>query len=642
MEEFFKRNGSEEVYQSIIKRLELYDTYDLMAKISCASFFLRTTVFVKSENELNPAEYSKAILFLTSLYITRGFKSGVQYVKYNELKILVEDIFKYIISNRTYSSSDEVEAIALSQSMGSEVLGGFKSYYILTLFEFQRSILAEMKISKDEFVEDVFDYLKFYDLKIEHDNITFEEYINNFQNYDNSNFIYNGKFQSIMDSLSCGCGIYPNLYSIHNPFYSMDIAKCCFIKIKDRNCCFIPEIITGKLPKYFTNAIPKEQTSLWYENRKAWSENSVASVFYNNFPEADILVNNFYYLGKKEHRSENDIIVGFKGFLFIIEVKAANVTPDPVYENEDAVIASYHKQIEEGMNQCDRVEEILINEGSISLYNEDNSLKTTIYKNDYVEFFKITVTFEEMGSFLPGFMNRKNSSTGNIIINFYDLLTVMDYLSNPAYIIKYFQERKLIVPSKCIIHDELVYLGLFTTECIHFSEYINSWVKDKKKFGYIFFPEVEFISEIEDYYENGKPEKVPFNINNLVQKIVNVNYKNISSFEMSRLIGILNLSMDDHDMIEQKFNNPYKRFVIRFGKKDEDIEYAVVVKKTKKECLEIVADYFHSHSEINKIVIIYFDASKTKITTIKRSNPELKKIKISNTQWNRTIMDIDD
>ncbi len=642
MEEFFKQYGSEEAYQSIIKRLELYDIYDLMAKISCASFFLRTTVFQKSEKELNPFEYSKAILYLTSLYITRGFKSGSQYIKYTELKILVEDINRYIFSNRDYKNNDEVEAIALSQSMGSEVLGGFKSYYILTVFEYQKSILAEMQISKDEFVSDVFNYLKFYDLKSQLDNITFEEYINNYNDYDNSNFIYNGKFQSVMDSLTCGCGIYPNLYSMHNPFYSMDIAKCCFIKIKDRKCCFIPEIITGKLPKYFTNAIPKEQTSLWYENRKSWSENSVASLFYKNFPKADILDNNFYYLGKKRHRSENDIIVEFKGFLFIIEVKAANVTPDPVYENESTVIASYHQQIEEGINQCNRVEEILINEGSISLYNEDNLLKTTIYKVEYEEIFKITVTFEEMGSFLPGFMNRKNSSTGNIIINFYDLFTVMDYLSNPAYIIKYFQERKLIVPSKCIIHDELVYLGIFTTVCIHFSEYINSLADERKEFGYIVFPEVEFISEIENFYENVNQEKAPFNINSLVQKLVNVNYKNISTFEMSHLIGILNLPTDDHDMMEQKYNNPYNRAVFRFRKKDEDLEYAVVIKKTKKECMEIVADYFHSHSEVNKIVIIYFDASKTKITTIKRSNPELKKIKISNTQWNRTVLDIND
>lgn len=642
MEEIFKQYGSEEAYQSIIKRLELYDTYDLMAKISCASFFLRTTVFIKSENELNPFEYKKAILFLISLYITRGFKSGIQYIKYNELRILVEDINKYFFASRDYTNSDEVEAIALSQSMGSEVLSGFKRYYILTLFEYQKSILSEMKIPKDEFVEDVFNYLKFYDLKIQFDNITFEEYINKFNELDNSNFTYNGKFQSIMDSLTCGCGMYPDLYSIHNPFYSMDIAKCCFIKIMDRKCCFIPEIITGKLPKYFTNAIPKEQTSLWYENRKAWSENSVASVFYNNFPEAIILDNNFYYLGKKKHRCENDIIVEFKGFLFIIEVKAANVTPDPVYKNEDAVIASYHQQIEEGINQCNRVEEILINEGNISLFNEDNSLKTIINKDDYEEIFKMTVTFEEMGSFLPGFMNRKNSSTGNIIINFYDLFTVMDYLSNPAYIIKYFQERKLIVPSKCIIHDELVYLGIFTTVCIHFSEYINSMVEEKKEFGYMFFPEVEFISEIENYYENVNQEKIPFIINNLVRKIMSVNYNHISNFEMSHLIGILNLSMDNHDMIEQKFNSPYKKLVIRFRKKDLDIEYAVIVEKTKKECMKIAADYFHSHSEVDKIVIIYFDASKTKITTIKRTNPELKKMKIVNTQWNRTLIDIND
>ena len=526
--------------------------------------------------------------------------------------------------------------------MGSEVLGKFKSYYIFTLFECQKSILADMGISKDEFVEYIFDYLKFYDLKIQVDSISFEEYINNFNDYDNSNFIYNGKFQLFMNSLTCECGKYPDLYSIHNPFYSMDIVKCCFIKIKDKNCCFIPNIITGKLPKYFTNVIPKERISLWYENRKSWSEHSVATVFFEFFPSANVLINNFYYLGKKEHRSENDILIEFKGYLFIIEVKAANVTPDPVYENEDAVINSYHKKLEEGIDQCNRIESILISEGNISLYNEDNSLKATIYKNDYEEIFKITVTFEEMGSFLPGFMNRKNSSTGNIIINFYDLFTVMDYLSNPAYIIKYFQERKQIVPSKCIIHEELVYLDIFTTVCIHFSEYINFMVEDRKEFGYVLFLEVEFTFEIENYYENVNQEKVAFNINELVQKMVSVNYKNISSFEMSHLIEILNMPIDYHEMIEQKYNNPYNKMVFRFGKKDNDTEYAVVVKKTKKECMEIVADYFHSHNDINKIIIIYFDMSKTKITTIKRSNPELKKIKISTTHWNKTIMEIND
>ena len=152
---------------------------------------------------------------------------------------------------------------------------------------------------------------------------------------------------------------------------------------------------------------------------------------------------------------------------------------------------------------------------------------------------------------------------------------------------------------------------------------------------------MDFISEIENYYNNVS-QKGPFKINKLVQKVMNVNYKNISSFEMSNLIGILNLSVDNHDIIEEKYNNPYNRTVFRFRKKDVNMEYVVVIKKNKKECMEIVADYFHSHSEVNKIIIIYFDASKTKITTIKRSNPELKKIKIFNTQWNRTILDIND
>ena len=58
-------------------------------------------------------------------------------------------------------------------------------------------------------------------------------------------------------------------------------------------------------------------------------------------------------------------------------------------------------------------------------------------------------------------------------------------------------------------------------------------VEDRKEFGYVLFLEVEFTFEIENYYENVNKEKVAFNINELVQKMVSVNYKNITSIDMS-------------------------------------------------------------------------------------------------------------
>ena len=84
-------------------------------------------------------------------------------------------------------------------------------------------------------------------------------------------------------------------------------------------------------------------------------------------------------------------------------------------------------------------------------------MKVQLNNKDYVVIFKLTVTFEEMGSFLPGYLIRKENIKRNIVVNFYDLYVILDYLGNPALSIKYFQERKNIIYKDCQVHDEYLF-----------------------------------------------------------------------------------------------------------------------------------------------------------------------------------------
>ncbi len=638
MEELCKYD--EKFENEVIDRIKKYDAIDLLSKVSCSSFFLRTSIFVDEEDTVCQPWYSKSTLYLSSLFITRGMNLHGEKIKYNELKELCRDIM--MLSFSKSSLNDEVEAISMSQNSKSEVLEKFKGYYISTFFYYQRNIIKEMNIEYDDFVDNIFSYLGImFNVNKKIEGVSFEEYINDFDNYDESCFEYNGKYRDVFLKLSSKNGCHSELYVNNSLFYPFDILHCCFLNVEGKLYCFVPELITGCLPKYFSSIILDKKRIEWYDNRKNWSEESVAALFEEHFKNANIHLNNYYYPVSKKNRNENDIVVEYKGYLFIVEIKAANVNPDPVHLKEEEVIKSYSKQVDEGIEQCNLFEKYFKSNDVISIYNEDNSIKCSINQKDYIEVFKITVTFEEMGSFLPGYLIRKENINSNIVINFYDLQVVFDYLDNPALSIKYLQERKCILYKNCQVHDELTFLGIFTMANLHFSSLINQMVEEPPftngNSGYLVLPEAEFMPEIERYYSNINGKKPDFNINVFLKKCIDVDYRNISSLELQHIVGLLNMPLEQIEHLERRYTVPESLLVFRFCFKDSIHNYAVVIKNTKKECLTVCANYFPSHLDVDKIVAIYFENGKTKITTISKNNQEMKKYSKLVGSWNRTI-----
>ena len=631
----------EKFENDLINRICKYNAIDLLSKVSCASFFLRTSIFANDKDTFQHVSFSKCAVFLTSLFVTKGMNLGGSKIGYTELLSIAHDVMMFT-SIRGISLDDEIESIAMSQSSKSEVLEYFRGYYISTLLQYEEEVLQKMGLESDAIVQDIFEYLgKMYDISNEVNELSFKQYIENFDTYNKCKFEYDGKYKTIYERLAAENGGHPELYIFNSPFYAINLLRCCFLEIDNHLFCFVPEIITGCLPKFLPKLIPCELRINWFDNRKKWSEESVAMLFKEYFPGVNIYMNNYFFPISKKHRNENDLIVSFKGYLFIVEIKAANVTPDSVYLKPNEVIDSYTKQIDEGIDQCNIVENIINEKGLIDFYDEDNSPKTTFKNSDYEEIFKITVTFEEMGSFLPGYLIRKENINYNIVVNFYDLYVILDYLNNPALAIKYFQERKNVIYKDCLVHDELVFLGMFTLLNVNYSTLINDMVKEppftNNDIGYMFLPENEFMPKIENYYANHNSKKVDFTINKLILKSLNVNYRNISNLEMSHLVGLINMPYEEHDKIEAKYTNSNSMLVLRFNKINTDINYAIVIKKTKTECLITCANYFPTHLDVNEIVIVYFEGEKTKISTVKRKNQELKKYLGFDGYWKRTV-----
>ncbi len=78
--------------------------------------------------------------------------------------------------------------------------------------------------------------------------------------------------------------------------------------------------------------------------------------------------------------------------------------------------------------------------------------------------------------------------------------------------------------------------------------------------------------------------------------------------------------------------------VANFTQAISNNKYTICIKPSRTICLKVCSNYFSTHLDVTKIVIIYFESNKVKVTTIKRTNPELKRY-LENTRisdWNRT------
>lgn len=260
----------------------------------------------------------------------------------------------------------------------------------------------------------------------------------------------------------------------------------------------------------------------------------------NIIPTANVLTTNFYKISKDFY--ENDVLITFGKVLFIIEVKSGSFSQDAALNNIQSHVNALKTLIEKADLQVTRFEENLIENVSLTIYNDNNKKakkKLDINIEDYEEIFKIVVTLEgfneiEARADKVGILNLNQDV---IVCSLDDLKVYSDYFqNNPIQFLHYMKYRKLATRTKGIdLNDELDHLGLY----IQYNRYpivAEKLLGGPKNKGFIMWEEPR--KELDRYYTGiyidneritEKPEqKLPERLLEIIRYVNNdLNFPNI-------------------------------------------------------------------------------------------------------------------
>lgn len=356
------------------------------------------------------------------------------------------------------------------------------------------------------------------------------------------------------------------------------------IKIEDKYYCIrIPRLLDN-FDKILLKQLYKDYGE---ENKqeiiKSFSqniENYTQEIFFNIFGENALYYQNNFY--KKNGKSiENDLLIELDDYLFIVEIKSGNFTPDLAYENVDSHIKTLTDLVWKAGTQISEFENELLEHGTIKIYDSNKKrakLKATLDKSKYKDIFKFAITFEGFNEIAAraekiGIINLNK----NIIVCSIDDLEVYgDFFKNqPINFINYIKNRTIATQNKLInLNDELDHLGLYLDYGCYSMQY-DDMAKEYKKIGMIYFENPRL--EIDEYYnakyygnEVEKPKlKYPTNINNIVSFLNNNNNINHKIIVGNSLISCDSDNLDRFEL--------YIKDMIQFFKVNNRCKYMAVV-----------------------------------------------------------------
>lgn len=311
----------------------------------------------------------------------------------------------------------------------------------------------------------------------------------------------------------------------------------------------------------------KKDVELIKKKTSETCEELVGKYIKNIIPEAEVLISNHYRSGKKI--CENDVLIMFDKYLFIIEVKSGSFTPDVAMNNIESHFVSLKTLVEDADSQANRFMEELEKRKLLEIYDSNNkksSLKKIIKIEDYKEIFKFAITLEgfneiEARADKVGILNLNKDI---IVCSLDDLKVYSDYFeNNPTQFLHYMTYRKLATHSLEIeLNDELDHLDLYI-EHNCYPETAKKFMRKDKKINKIFW---EGLRKDLDLYYRGryiggdytveKPvQLIPKRLNEIIQYTNNnPNLKNITA-----ICYLLDMSGDEQknlfDNIEMCINH---------------------------------------------------------------------------------------
>ena len=276
-----------------------------------------------------------------------------------------------------------------------------------------------------------------------------------------------------IDALSIGVGEDERFFSSSEfagwPIIELPIMKAPFIKIDGIAYVFAYYSFFDNVYRNIQRAICRLDTGyveIWQSRQCTASEEMVKDAFLRLLPGATAYISNYYPIGTSlKQMNENDIILIYFNYLFIIEVKAGSFPQTPPITDFNAHIDAYNKLAQVADTQCSRVVNYISSHSPAAFYSQDREKKFELLPlSEYKEVFTFSITVDNFNEFAAKAekMSFISLSTKTIVISYDDLIAYSLYFDSSVYFLHFLEQRKasLEVP-QIALNDELDHLGLY-------------------------------------------------------------------------------------------------------------------------------------------------------------------------------------
>lgn len=539
---------------------------DLLAKLSYLSWMMRTDAF----SDLNEQSFSflraKETLHyvLAFLFSHKILNISEHKISFDELTLLINNINsdelkrKLSENNLNYIS----RKLRYTQGESGEILPAFYNVPFKQILSSEDNLIFEKyNCSSNDLLNDFNLFCRRTLNAVSVKGIKVRDFINNFDEFCTwKNLIIPCSIKSydIWNFMSSKIGEIDE--HDFNPSFPLSLIKKhrkLFLKYQNSIYCFDLELIPNLIVRCVERSLQenKRQNPTWDFNMKMRTESLVANAFSHYLKNGHCYQN--LEFKNHEFKGESDVLFEYGGYLFIIEVKSNKLSPDPVDTNTSTVHQSFESSIGKAELQCNKVEKHIINYNG-SFYSKQNNIT---FKYDSQHIIKVAVTFEELSAVLPdeNIQNERHP----ILLNYYDLLIVFDFIKKPILILKYFLERREKINLSYDIADEMIYLELYR-EDVNFVKRLNSQEipnNDGKNSTYILDP-ASFTHEIEMHYTDPQNNPKPKITITDFQKILVDSFEENACYKDKTVLYLLSLPSDFGDQLMKMYyrNNDGYRF----------------------------------------------------------------------------------
>jgi len=259
------------------------------------------------------------------------------------------------------------------------------------------------------------------------------------------------------------------------PIVELPVMRKPFIKINGTAYAFLYYALFDNIYRNIQKSIIQrkpEYQNEWKERQTSASEGMVANLFLKMLPSAEIHIGNYYPVKTSlKQMNENDIIVIYQNFLFIIEVKAGSFPSTPPITDFDAYINAYHNLAEMADSQCSRTLTYISNHAPAQFYNHEKKPTFQLSNPDsYENIFTLSVTVDNFNEFAAKAekLSEISLKEKTIVISYDDLLNYSGYFDSPIYFLHYLTQRKAAIDvPQYRMTDELDHLGLYISRNLY-------------------------------------------------------------------------------------------------------------------------------------------------------------------------------